>query len=180
MLLVLHGCGIFETRDPEPPQTIRSTYFPPTTPDLVVENLTYSILEKNSENYIKNFSPVNFQYVPDSRSQQNYELIFAGWNQAAEKKYLDNLIIETNPTSSSVLFLDNARMTQITPDSAIYQANYIIVFQHQRISVPKSAKGNLTLNISTDENDLFYIRKWEDFRQHDTDFTWSELKANFN
>jgi hypothetical protein len=180
LLLAIKGCGLFETRDPEPPETIRSTYFPPTTADIVIDNVTYSILEKNSENYNKSISPVNFEYIPDSRSQQNYKLIFSGWNQFAEKKYLDNLILATNNTSSSVLFLDNNRLTQITPDSAIYQANYIIVFQHNQANIPKSAKGNLTLSIATDENDLFYIRKWEDFRQNDTDFTWSELKANFS
>ncbi len=180
VLIIIGGCGLFDTREPEPPETIRSTYFPPTSADVVIENLSYSILEKNSDNYLKNISPANFLYIPDSRSQQNYKLIFSSWNQSSEKRYLDNLITFTSATSSSVLFLDNDRLTQITSDSAIFQANYIIVFQHNQTNIPKSAKGNLTLSIATDENDLFYIRKWEDFRQNDTDFTWSELKANFS
>jgi hypothetical protein len=122
----------------------------------------------------------SYKYVPDSRSQQLYEQIFAGWDQFAEKKYLDNLILETDNNSSSVLFLDNDRLTQITPDSAVYQADYILVFQHRRASLPKSAKGNLNITIATDNNELFYIKQWEDYSQNDTDFTWSELKANFS
>ncbi len=177
-MLLLKGCGIFETRDPETPQTIRSTYFPPTTAQLVIDNLAYSILEKNSENYFKCISAGEFKFIPDSRSLQQYEQIFLSWNRASEKNYLDNLISQTNPTSSSVLFLDNTRMTQFTSDSAALQADYIFVFQH-RLSVPKSATGNLTITIATDEDALFYIRKWEDFRQNDSDFTWSEFKANF-
>jgi hypothetical protein len=179
-LLIISGCGLFETRDPEPPETIRSTYTLPTSADIVIDNLTFSIAQKNSENYNKSISSSSFQFIPDSKSQQVYKLIFSGWNQAAEKKYLDNLILVTSTTSSSVLFLDEDRLTQITPDSAVYQATYIIVFQHNQANIPKSARGNLTINIATDDDDLFYIRKWEDFRQNDTDFTWSELKANFS
>jgi hypothetical protein len=180
MLLMVNGCGLFETRDPEPPETVRATYILPTSADIVIENLKSSIAQKNSENYNKSISAADFQFIPDSKSQQVYKLIFSGWDQVAEKKYLDNLILVTNTTSNSVLFLDNRQLTQITSDSAVYQATYIIVFQHNQANIPKSARGNITLNIATDNDDLFYIRKWEDFRQNDTDFTWSELKANFS
>lgn len=176
--MLLNSCGIFETRDPETPQTIRSTYFPPTTAELVIDNLSYSILEKNSDNYLKCISAADFKFVPDSRSLHQYEQIFLSWNRQSEKNYLDNLISQTNPTSSSVIFLDNTRMTQYTSDSASFQADYIFVFQH-RASLPKSGSGNLTITIATDDDALFYIRKWEDFRQNDSDFTWSEFKANF-
>jgi hypothetical protein len=177
---VLGGCGIFETRDPESPQTIRSTYFPPTSADIVIDNITYSIQEKNSENYSKSISEMSFQYIPDSKSLLLYEQIFSSWNQQSEKHYLDNLIAATSSSSSSVLFLDNERLTQINSDSALFQADYIFVFQHNRINVPKSARGNLNITLATDNNDLFYVRKWEDFRQNDSDFTWSEFKANFS
>jgi hypothetical protein len=176
----MEGCGIFETRDPESPQTIRSTYYPPTSADIVIDNITYSIQEKNSENYSKSISEMSYQYTPDSKSLLLYEQIFSSWNQQSEKHYLDNLIAATSPSSSSVLFLDNERLTQINSDSALFQADYIFVFQHNRVNVPKSARGNLNITLATDNNDLFYVRKWEDFRQNDTDFTWSEFKANFS
>lgn len=179
-VFLVKGCGLFETRDPEQPETRRSTYSPPTSAQIVIENLSNSILEKNSENYNKCFSSVKYEYVPDARTLQLYEILFANWNQASEKRYLDNLILETDNDQTSVYLPSGARYTQITPDSAIYQATYNIIFQHRRTNVPKSGKGNLNIVISTDENDLFYIRKWEDFRQNDTDFTWSELRANFS
>lgn len=174
----LNGCGIFDTRDPEPPDDIRSNFTSPTTADLVIKNLEYSIAEKNSENYSKCISTENFQYIPDSRSLQNYKTIFSEWDQLSEKRYLDNVIVAT--PSTSLIFLTNDRLTQISPDSAVYQANYQVVFQHNQQNIPKTARGNLIFNIATDANDLYYIRRWEDFRQNDTDFTWSELKANFN
>ena len=180
LVIFLKGCGIFETRTPEQPVSVRSTFVPPTTPDLLITNLKYSLLEKNTENYIKCISPVRFSYVPDSKSQLIYGTIFQYWNITSERNYLTNLISQTNSDATSTLFLDNPHITTITPDSVIYKADYIVVFQHNKSSVPKSSIGNMTLTLKADESSLFYINKWEDFRNHDTDFTWSELKANFS
>ena len=109
-----------------------------------------------------------------------YCTIFQNWNINSEKNYYNNLISQTNTDASSTLFFDNPITTNITPDSVIYQADYIVVYQHNRSNVPKSAIGNLTITMKANESNLFYIEKWEDFRKHDTDFTWSELKANFS
>ncbi|HAX49703.1 MAG TPA: hypothetical protein PK605_00510 [Ignavibacteria bacterium] len=181
LVFLYQGCGIFETRDPEEPVTIRSTFFPPTSAEVVTDNLSYAIQEKNSSNYFKCLSLLNFQYIPDSRSQQQYELIFTNWGVNSEKNYFDNLIArQEGGNSSSVLFVDNERLTQYSSDSARYQADYIFVFQHNQSNIPKSSKGRMSLILATDSDDLYYIRRWEDFRQNDTDFTWSEFKANFS
>ncbi|MGA2669415.1 MAG: hypothetical protein ABSF32_10965 [Ignavibacteria bacterium] len=180
LLVLVHGCGIFETRNPESPSNTRSTYIPPTTPDAVISNLTYSIEEKNSTNYVRNLSSVLYIYVPDSKALALYGQIFQNWNVNSEKFYFDNLVAQTNKDASSNLFLSNVNTTLISSDSAITQAGYIIVFQHNRNNIPKSAVGNFRLTMKADENNLFSILKWEDFRKNDTDFTWSELKANFS
>jgi hypothetical protein len=175
------SCGIFETREPESPINTRNTFFPPTTAEIVISNLTYSIQEKNSENYVKCLSQNSFQFVPDSRSQQLYEQIFNSWGHHMERLYMNNLIAaQEGGNSSAVLFLDNQQLTQLSSDSARFQADYIFVFQHNRINIPKSSKGRMILIISEDDDALFYIRRWEDFRRNDTDFTWSEFKANFS
>ena len=179
LLLFIKGCGIFDTRSPEPPNNIRSTYLPPTTPEIVLENLSFAILEKNSENYLKCFAISNYKYIPDSKSQLTWGELFINWNRQSEKNYLDILISNTNNSSTSALFLDNKNFTLINSDSATFNAEYIVVFQH-RLNFPKSAVGNITLYLSADENNLFNISRWEDFRQNDTDYTWSELKANFS
>ena len=180
ILAVIAGCGLFDTRTAEDPETRRSTFYPPTTPDAVITNLSFSIGEKNSDNYFKCLSPVYFKYVPDSKSQLLYGHLFQNWNQTAEKLYVDNLISQTNTNASSNLFLSNEIINLITPDSATAAADYIVVFQHNRVNVPKTSLGNFRLTITADENNNFYINMWEDFRKNDTDFTWSELKANFS
>ncbi len=176
-LVLIAGCGLFETRTPEGPETIRSTYIPPTSPDAVITNLTFSLREKNSNNYSKCISTTNYWYVPDSKSQLTYGEIFRNWSFPSEKLYLDNLISQTNSNASSNLFLSNKI---ISSDSATATADYTVVFYHNRTNVPTSAIGNLRFSLSADESSNFYIRSWEDFRRNDTDFTWSELKATFS
>lgn len=180
LAVIAAGCGLFDTRNPQEPVTVRSTYEPPTTPLAVISNLTYSIEEKNSTNYINCLSPVEYVYVPDSKSLSLYGQIFQNWTTNSEKFYLENLISQTNTNASSNLFLSNPSLNQITPDSATYSAEYIIVFQHNKTNVPKSSEGNIRLTLKADLSNFFYIEKWEDYRQNDTDFTWSELKANFS
>jgi len=180
-IALIQGCGIFDTRDPEDPATIRSTYFPPTSAEIVIDNLEYAIQEKNSDNYSKCISNQSFKFSPDSRTLQVWGQLFDSWNQQTEKQYFDNLInLQEGGNSTAVLFLDNQSMVQINSDSAQFQADYIFVFQHNRINLPKSSRGRMNLVLATDDNALFYIRRWEDFRMNDTDFTWSEFKANFS
>jgi hypothetical protein len=121
-----------------------------------------------------------YQYTPDSKSQAIYGVIFANWNMNSEKYYLDNLIAQSDPNASSNLFLSGTVISQLSSDSAVTTSNYIIVFQHNKANIPKSAVGNFRITMKTDANSYFYITRWEDFRNHDTDFTWSELKANFS
>ena len=144
-----------------------------------MSNLEYSISDKNSNNYIKNLYSVFYQYVPDSKSQALYGTLFSNWNINSEKLYLDNLIANTDQNASSDLFLSNT-VTQISADSSITTSDYILVFQHNKTNIPKTAEGNLKLTMKTDENSYYYISKWEDFRNHDTDFTWSQMKASFS
>lgn len=177
---ILESCGIFDTRTPEDPVNVRSTYEPPTSPEAVIRNITFSISEKNSNNYIKNFYPDNYRYVPDSKSQAIYGTIFSEWIVLSEKLYLDNMISQTGNGASSNLFLSNTITTIISSDSSITTSDYILVFQHNKTNIPKSSIGNLRWTMKTDANSFYYISKWEDFRKNDSDFTWSEMKANFS
>jgi hypothetical protein len=178
--IIIAGCGLFDTRTPEDPVNSRSTFLPPTSPDAVLSNLTYSISQKNSNNYDKCISDLNFIYTPDSKSALTYGSIFQYWNKNSEMLYYQNLIAQTNTTASSNLFISNKEINLIASDSAIVTADYIVVYQHNKANLPKSSTGNVKLTITADESNNFYIKKWEDYRKNDTDFTWSELKANFS
>lgn len=182
VFLLFQSCGLFDTRSVEPPTVSRSTFEQPTTPNIVLTNLNYSIVEKNLDNYMRclvdtNFSPRRYKYYPDAVSQVSYP-VFLTWNLNSEKAYYSNLISFTNPEASSNLFSNNITYNTFI-DSAIVDFDYILIFNHSRQTVPVQTKGKLRFIMGTDSRGLWSIHSWYDFINGDNDTTWSVLKANF-
>lgn len=181
-LMIIAGCGLFETRGVEPPSQPRSTFTQPTSPDIVLANLSFAIAEKNLDNYLRclvdtNFSVRRFRYFPDALSQSNYP-VFLTWSITSERNYYSNLLTFTNESASSNLFLSNASFNTGL-DSAIIDAEYLLVFDHNKQNVAKVTKGTLRFIMGTDQRGLWSIHGWYDFINNGNDTTWSVLKANF-
>ncbi|HMS64140.1 MAG TPA: hypothetical protein PKD83_02670 [Ignavibacteria bacterium] len=181
--LIFTGCGLFSTRTVEPPSEPRSTYIQPTSPDIVLTNLNFSITEKNLDNYMRcladpAFSVRVFRYFPDAVSLSLYP-VFLTWNLTNERNYYSNLISFTNQTSTSNLFLSNITVNTGI-DSAIVDSDYILVFDHNNQNVPKQFKGKLRFIMGIDSRSLWSIHSWYDFINENNDTTWSVLKAIFN
>ena len=181
--LIFTGCGLFETRTVEPPSEPRSTYIQPTSPDIVLTNLNFSIAEKNLDNYLRclvdpNFSNRIFRYYPDAVSQSNYP-VFLTWDLNNERNYYSNLISFTNENASSNLFLSNT-IINTGIDSTIVDSDYILVFEHNKQNVPKVFNGKLRFIMGIDARSLWSIHTWYDYINDNNDTTWSVLKANFN
>ena len=181
-LILLAGCGLFDTRSVEPPSQPRSTFTQPTSPDIVLANLSFAIAEKNLDNYIRclvdtNFSLRRFRYFPDALSQSNYP-VFLNWSITNERNYYSNLLSFTNESASSNLFISNTSFNTGL-DSAIIDAEYLLVFDHNKQNVAKVTKGTLRFIMGTDQRGLWSIHGWYDFLDVQNDTTWSVLKANF-
>lgn len=177
------GCGLFSSRTVEPPSEPRSTYIQPTSPDIVLTNLNFSIAEKNLDNYLRclidpNFSERVFRFFPDAVSQSAYP-VFLTWNLTNERNYYSNLISFTDETASSNLFLSNTTINTGI-DSAIIDSDYILVYEHNKQNVAKIVKGKLRFIMGIDARSLWSIHSWYDFINDNNDTTWSVLKANFN
>lgn len=176
------GCGLFETRPVEPPSAPRSTFIQPTSPDIVVSNLSFAIAEKNLDNYLRcladpDFSKRVYRYYPDAVSLSNYP-VFLNWTLASERSYYNNLISFTNENATSSLFLSNTTVNTGI-DSAIIDSDYILVFNHNKQNVSKLFKGKLRFILGIDSRSLWSIHSWFDFINENNDTTWSVLKANF-
>lgn len=176
------GCGLFETRDVEIPNTPRSNFIPPTTPDIVITNFTSAIFQRDINNYTScisdsSFGGANFRFIPDVISQGTYP-IFSSWDKSKENSYFTNIVNLTAESSTSNLFLTNVT-TNISNDSAVYDSDYLLIFNHSRANVAKQAKGKLRFVITHDTRNLWAIKSWTDFRVNDSDTTWSVIKANF-
>lgn len=176
------GCGLFDTREVQPPSENRSTFTQPTSPDIVLANLNFAISERNLDNYLRcfvdsNFSTRRFRFFPDALSQSQYP-IFLNWNLNNERIYYSNLIVFTNPGASSNLFLSNTTMNTGI-DSAIIDSDYLLVYDHNKVNIAKVFKGKLRFILGVDNRSLWSIHNWYDFINDNNDTAWSVLKANF-
>jgi len=182
IFIFIAGCGLFETRDVEIPNTPRSNFTPPTTPDIVITNFTSAIFQRDINNYTScisdsSFGGANFKFIPDVISQGTYP-IFASWDKSKENSYFTNIVNLTPESSTSNLFLTNVT-SNISTDSAVYDSDYLLIFNHNRANVARQAKGKLRFVITHDTRNLWAIKSWTDFRVNDSDTTWSVIKANF-
>lgn len=176
----LYSCGL---RDAETPVTSRTTFIPPTSPDLVIVNLQYSIIEKDLNNYMQcfvdtNYNPRRYTYVPDVASQIQYP-IFQFWKIQNEKTYYTSLLSLTPPAATSNLFFSNSTLNSFA-DTAFYDADYLLRVDHQKTNVAKTLKGKIRLILSADSRNLWSIHRWIDIKSGNTDTTWSVLRANFS
>ena len=176
------GCGLFETRSVEPPVDPRSNFKPPTSPDIVIQNVQTCITEKNVNNYMQCFvdsaySSRRFSYTADVTSQIQYP-IFRSWQLNYERVYFSNLIALSNTNAISYLIFSNMVMNP-SSDSAVFDADYSLKFEHLKTTVSQNLSGKIRLSISSDSRNLWGIHNWIDIKPLESDTTWSVLKANF-
>jgi hypothetical protein len=183
MSVLAQSCGLFELRDPEPPNQTRSVFIPPTTPEIVTRNLISAVSEKNSENYLKcfadtNYTPRRFTYTPDASSMSQYP-VFNNWDINKERNYYNNLIALTLPSATSFLSLPNVTINS-TADTAVADSDYLLIYEHNRSTVAKTLHGKLRFYMGLDSRNLWSIHNWIDYKVNENDTTWSVLKANFS
>jgi hypothetical protein len=176
------GCGLFETRDPEPPVSGSSTFVPPTTPDLVLSNLEYSVSEKNTENYIRCLTDtantgVRYLFIPTTAAAGRYASTFSEWTIQSERSYFSALVAFTGTSASSRLSL-SGNFSVLTSDSAVYDGSYDLLFRHGVAGVSENVKGNVQLVLRTDRSSIWSITRWTDIPQTDQT-SWSEWKGRF-
>jgi hypothetical protein len=181
--LLFFTCNIFETRDPESPSQTRSNFLPPSTSAIVLSNLGNAISEKNSLNYIQCLSgndgtSNSFTFIPAPEVQTRYLSIFMSWDINSEKSYFENLISQTSKTAASSLTLNGSFILNQS-DSVVYNADYVLSFNHEMKSIPQICKGNLQFAMHRDKNNNWCIAKWMD-NKINNEFCWSELKASFS
>jgi hypothetical protein len=180
--MLFGGCDLFGLRDVEAPTESRSHFDPPVTPYVVISNLIYAINEKDINNYINCFVDTAytskwFVYTADISSQIQYP-IFLNWTLSNEKTYFNNLLSLTG-NNFSYLGLSEENMVEYS-DSAVYDADYSLRFDHQKTNVATVLNGKLRFILVINSKNLWSISRWIDFKSADTDTTWSVLKANFS
>lgn len=183
------GCTIFSTRDPEDPTSARSSFIPPTSAQLVIGNLKNAILEKNTENYIQCLSDTTkgattpFVFEPSLSVSALYPSLFLQWNVGKERQAFQSLMNTSASDATPALLFINDRYDVTTPDSTVFQAEYVLTVPHRVQTIPTQVRGYIRLTVAPQTSGLWSIVRWADSSptQSDTvNSTWSLFKAQFS
>jgi hypothetical protein len=179
---MLAGCGLFETRDPEPPTGGSATFVPPTSPDIVLDNLENAVAERNTENYVRCLvdtlnSGQRFVFYPTSPAAGRYAATFSSWGLQSERAWFAALKALSPKDAPAYLNLEGD-FAVIAADSAIYEGKYELVIRHAVANVSETVRGNLQFVLHTDRNSIWSITRWTDISLQD-ETSWSEWKGRF-
>lgn len=179
---LLHACDIFHTRTPEPPSNPTSTFNPPTSADIVLNNLKFAVAEANTDNYIRCFSggasSPPFLFIPSADAASLYASVFQDWTIEDERIYFHNLGVPSQGTP--FLTYENQQLVFSNSDSVIYTMDYKLFFPHQSAGEPQLVSGSMQVHLAADKQSRWSVYRWQDFKiPQDTLQTWSYLKAKF-
>lgn len=190
MILLFLGCTsctIFTTRTPEPPDTRRSSFQPPTSSQIVIANLQAAIREKNIENYIQclvagDSGTVQQRYTfePSSEAAARFASVFIAWSVVRERQSFTAFAAKIPQMSAPTIQLSNDRFELMSPDSVVYVADYLIRPNAQQNGVAAEFSGRMRLTIASFASGFWGIRRWSDqTAAQSSSASWSVLKAQF-
>jgi len=192
MLLLFSGCeSLFGTRDAEDPNedVSRSLWQQPTTPEIVLVNMSNAFLERNSENYMRcltdpSTSGRNFLYIPDQVTATSNPGSFTDWGLSEERLYINFIFSNSSLPDGALsrLVFTSFEEPSIPSDTALFEEVYDLKIEHELINVPTDMKGIMRIRMSEDSNGNWSIYRWEDLifsSESDTSEsnTWSKMKA---
>lgn len=179
------GCA---TRTPEDPTGSRSSFQPPTSPSIVLDNLRNAVAEKNAENFVLCLADVDtrsrFAYVfePSAEVRARYGSLFERWTIQAERQAFLSLIARLPQEQAPNLAFTSLSTVFSSPDSTVYVTDYVLNAAHDIASVPTTLTGTLVFTITPELAGSWSISSWRDAkRTSDTvEQTWSLLKAQLS
>lgn len=181
-MLLLSGCGIFETRTPEPPAdgSGNAGFQQPDRPELVIENLQTAVSEMNSLNYMRSLAEPPFSFTPSSAAFDSDPAVWQNWSREDEATYFNNLVTATQNQSGHSLSISDSERITLPEGGERITASYTLTVMHNRTDagIPTVASGSFLMDLVQDENGLWYIRSWTD-NAGSSSFTWSDVKASF-
>lgn len=174
--------GLFSTREAEPPETQRSTWEAPFSPDMVLDNLRNAVLERNVDNFIRclvdtSYGNRSYLFSPAEEILSTHPELFKMWNKANEQLVMQQ-VYSILPEDSLVYLQYPVEVRDIvSADSAVYDRQYHLEIHHINASLPTVYEGRMELWIAPGETGEWAIYRWIDYSA--TDFaSWSFLKAS--
>lgn len=182
-LLLLSGCELFSTRDPETPTGSSSGQWQfPTEPAVVLDNLQNAVGRRASVDYMRSFGIGEediLVFLPDPKTVANHPGRLDGWGYYREQKFVESLF---NPAvlpldSIASLTMEITRSSTLA-DSAEISASYLLHLGHTVENAPIEMEGRTEFLLNRGSDGGWRIHQWTDFRSSGA-ACLSDLKAQF-
>ena len=181
LLFFLNSCSLFETRKPESPEGERGNFVPPTTPEIVIDNLIEAVTNKNVNDYTACFLQNGYVFIASSEAMSKFPSIFDVWSVNDERKYLLSLSTALGTNELINISFATKEFATISADSAILITNYTLNCNLLNLSYPSTYEGNAIFTIIPTQGGLWAISRWQDFSSKDlVEESWSNFKAYLN
>ncbi|NQV16849.1 hypothetical protein HQ531_15400 [bacterium] len=187
VFLLLTACELFTPRGSEPPIDASDPYAwkPPTSPEIVLENLS-NAFPSYKLNYLLDVlandpeAETQFSFEPDPGVASSQADVFASWGYAEEESFITQLFQLLNEDGLQRLEWQEEQLSPVDEDSYKIIADYQLTLSYleNRANLPTQIKGQATLTLVPNADNLFEILVWQDHDlQSDTLLCWSYLKA---
>jgi hypothetical protein len=182
VILSISGCDLFSTRQAEDPTQPRSNLPQAFTREDLINNFIASYGSRTVYDYTNCFSDSlftgkGFTFVATGEAASQYPSLSQGWNLNSEERYFKNIVAASQDIPINVI-LSNSSFSQ-QGDSLIYTASYSITVPFTDPNITNNYSGDLTFYIIQDNNLIYRIYYWQDFKTSDSP-SWSELKGRFS
>ncbi|MFN8178507.1 MAG: hypothetical protein U0167_11270 [bacterium] len=170
------GCNLFEARKPAEGGTSNTVWTPPTTPNIVVENLRLALEAGIFGDYSRAFTD-DFTFVPDATDvvqlgiERPGQAVFDGWTRDVETQVAES--IRTAATSLDLQLVFSSE--QIVAEGRLQKYDYTLTLTTAtRTDV---YQGQAWFEIHPIPGGEWRIARWEDVITPQTNESWGRLKG---
>ncbi|MGE5316168.1 MAG: hypothetical protein ACM3Q4_15850 [Acidobacteriota bacterium] len=183
LVCALNGCGLFDTREPESPVGAGGVNPPASSPEMVLQNFTSAVQQKNIQDYEKLFSDSvngirNFTFVPSPEAAVRYASVFSRWSRTSETDYFRNAVSSLAQSGYPNVTFMNPTYVRFQSDSAIISTEYLLLVPHRLTTVTTTFTGRADFYTARDKNQTWTIYRWVDYTTK-RDSSWSDCKGAF-
>jgi hypothetical protein len=170
------GCGLFDTREPDTASGGNTVWTPPTSTEIVVQNLQLALEAAIFGDYNRAFLD-DFVFVPDPSDvvqlsiERPGEPVYSGWTKDVETQTAENY--RTTATSLDLQFTFLSE--QVLPEGRLHKYDYTLT-----LTLPTAVevyKGQAWFEIHQAPSGDWYIARWEDYITPSTVESWGRLKG---
>jgi len=171
------GCGLFTTREPEPPTGSRSGGDLALTPQEVLIQLGDAFNLRDPNLYL-GLIDEEFRYQALPSAYPEDPGYFSSWSRSREEIFIRTLLSVSllPPDSLSELTFESVS-EQEWPDSSIFRERYALQIHTVQESLPDRYSGLMTLTLARGEDGGWRIHRWLDEAVSGENLTMSQLRA---